>query len=71
MDWQEVSAPDPHRLTIRGQQVPYVVFDNYDDVTTPRGEELGKRLEGCLERLWESYSFKVINRVVDWDDYLN
>lgn len=58
VDWLDVSAGDPKRLHINGQVVPYVVFDNSDDVTTPRGEELGKRLQGCLERLWDSYSKK-------------
>ena len=58
VDWLDVSAGDPKRLHINGQVVPYVVFDNSDDVTTPRGEELGKRLQGCLERLWDTYSKK-------------
>lgn len=52
VDWQEVSASDSEYLTIAGQKVPYVVFDNHDDVTTPRGEALGARLEDCLQRLW-------------------
>ena len=50
-----------HGCDINGQKVPYVVFDNSDDVTTPRGEELGKRLQSCLERLWDSYH-EIINR---------
>jgi len=58
VDWREVSAPDPHWIPINGQKVPYVVFANNDDVTTPRGEELGKRLQSCLESLWEPYSIK-------------
>jgi hypothetical protein len=58
VDWLDVSAGDPKRLHINGQVVPYVVFDNSDDVTTPRGEELGKRLQSCLESLWDSYSKK-------------
>jgi hypothetical protein len=32
--------------------VPYVVFENEDDVTTARGEALGRRLEKVLGRLW-------------------
>lgn len=55
VDWQEVSAPDSQWLAIAGKKVPYVVFDNHDDVTTARGEELGARLEACLTRLWENY----------------
>jgi len=52
-DWEEFSAEDPEFITIQGIQVPYVVFENEDDVTTPRGPELGQRLEESLARLWE------------------
>ena len=55
VDWQEVSAPDSQWLSIAEKKVPYVVFDNRDDVTTARGEALGARLEACLTRLWENY----------------
>jgi hypothetical protein len=51
-DWSEVSKVDPHYLAIEGMRVPYVVFDNSDDVTTQRGEALGKRLEQALTDLW-------------------
>jgi len=55
VDWQQISAGDPDYLTIQGKKVPYVVFDNTDDVTTPRGEALGQRLESTLQKLWENY----------------
>ena len=55
VDWDEVSGGDPAYLTVRGYQVPYVVFDNSDDVTTERGEALGKRLEMVTQVLWERY----------------
>ncbi len=51
-DWEEVSAGDEEHLTIQGVRVPYVVFENEDDVTTGRGEALGRRLEETLGRLW-------------------
>jgi hypothetical protein len=54
-DWEEVSAADPEFITIRGEQVPYVVFDNEDDVTTERGDALGARLAETLGRLWQLY----------------
>ena len=54
-DWREVSQADPHYLSIEGMQVPYVVFDNADDVTTERGEALGIRLEPVLKNLWTLY----------------
>lgn len=54
-DWGQLSAGDPDFITIQDQRVPYVVFENEDDVTTPRGEALGKRLEEALGRLWQLY----------------
>jgi hypothetical protein len=54
-DWEEVSAVDPEFIPVQGQPVPYVVFENEDDVTTARGEALGERLEETLKRLWKLY----------------
>jgi hypothetical protein len=56
IDWPEVAAGDPEYLTIQGIRVPYVVFDNSDDVTTGRGQPLGQRLELTLRKLWPLYS---------------
>ena len=53
VDWETVSAPDPEFINIHGIRVPYVVFENADDVTTQRGEALGERLEEALGQLWE------------------
>jgi hypothetical protein len=33
-------------------RIPYVIFENEDDVTTARDEALGARLETVLDRLW-------------------
>ena len=55
-DWAEVSAASPTHLEIQGRKVPYAVFENEDDVTTGRGEELGPRLEETLSLLWERYT---------------
>ncbi|MEA5077029.1 MAG: hypothetical protein VB013_00535 [Anaerolineaceae bacterium] len=52
VDWAEVSAADPQYLNIQGVKVPFVVFDNADDVTSRGGEELGERLHTCLDKLW-------------------
>lgn len=54
-DWGQASAANPEFITIQGQAVPYVVFENEDDVTTGRGEALGHRLEETLGRLWRLY----------------
>jgi hypothetical protein len=51
-DWEEFSATDPEFVTVKGIRVPYVVFENEDDVTTARGEAFGRRLEEGLGRLW-------------------
>ncbi|NPV55081.1 MAG: hypothetical protein HPY76_00205 [Anaerolineae bacterium] len=55
VDWDELTQDDPHYLTIQGVRVPYVVFDNADDVTTAHGAALGERLERCLADLWGLY----------------
>ncbi len=54
-DWAEVTAADPHYLTMQGVRVPYVVFPNEDDVTSKGGDALGQRLETCLAELWKLY----------------
>jgi hypothetical protein len=54
-DFADFSAGDPRWLSVRGIRVPYVVFDNHDDVTTGMGEALGERLEARLGELWEGY----------------
>jgi hypothetical protein len=38
---------------VNGVRVPYAVMENEDDVTTGRGEPLGRRLEETMARLWE------------------
>ncbi len=55
VDWPEVTGGDPQSLVIQGIRVPYVVFDNSDDVTSARGEALGNRLEASLQKLWHLY----------------
>jgi hypothetical protein len=53
-DWNELSGGQMEgRLAIAGSSVPFVVFPNEDDVTTPGGEPLGRRLEDRLGRLWQ------------------
>jgi hypothetical protein len=60
-DWDDVPRADGSRpaggptdhLLVRGRALPAVVFENEDDVTTPRGDALGRRLEEALDRLWQ------------------
>lgn len=51
-DWQKLTAENPEYLSVKGIKVPYVVFENEPDLTTPGGEPLGKALEETLGRLW-------------------
>ena len=55
VDWDVVSAGASDHLMIQGVAVPFVVFENEDDVTTPRGAALGERLESVLTTLWQRY----------------
>jgi len=54
-DWHDIIRGQPEKLTIKGIDVPYVVFENADDVTTAQGPELGRRLEAALNTLWSRY----------------
>lgn len=59
IDWEEFrGSADSQYISIQGIQVPYVVFDNEDDVTTDRGPELGSRLEQTLLSLHERYRLR-------------
>jgi hypothetical protein len=54
-DWEELTENSPETLTINGYTVPFVVFDNADDVTTAQGPALGARLESVLDKLLDLY----------------
>jgi hypothetical protein len=54
-DFAAFSAGDPHYLSVRGLRVPYVVFENHDDVTTGKPGQLAGRLAARLGSLWELY----------------
>jgi len=51
-DWAEFSKPNAEFVKIRGMDVPYVIFENKDDVTTDTPALLADRLEEVLKRLW-------------------
>ena len=50
-DWDQLAA-GPRFLESGGRRVPYAVFENEDDLTTPGGEALGRRQEEVLAGLW-------------------
>jgi hypothetical protein len=52
-DWDEFTKEDPNFIQVNDHRIPYVVFENEDDVTTPRGNDMFDRLEDCLGRLWD------------------
>jgi hypothetical protein len=52
-DWANFSAADPRFLLVRSLRVPYVVFENEDDVTTHQPDLLAARLETVMGQLWE------------------
>ncbi|SRR6056297_1179065 len=57
IDWEEFRGGEASEyIEIKGIPVPYAVFKNEDDVTTPRGPELGERLEGVLNLLTQRYN---------------
>jgi len=51
-DWEYFSAADPELLHVGSTRLPYIVFENEDDVTTAGGEALLTRLEQAFGRLW-------------------
>ena len=51
-DWNDFAAANPKHLIVRGIHVPYVIFENEDDVTTKGGVALRDRLETILDKLW-------------------
>ena len=57
-DWHDIISYQPERIDIQGEEVPYAVFDNADDVTTAQSAALGQRLETTLETLWNRYTEK-------------
>lgn len=52
-DWRAFTSSDAQYLLTAGMKVPYVTFENEDDVTTPAGEPLLMRLEAAFSRLWD------------------
>lgn len=53
VDWNQVVQQDPEYIHIQGFEVPYVVFENHDDVTTEKGAALEERLTAALAQLWK------------------
>jgi hypothetical protein len=54
-DWDELTANQPDFLQIQGVSVPYIVFENEDDVTSQGDLKLSTRLEKSLRDLYSKY----------------
>jgi len=52
-DWAELAPDESGFLEVNNQRLPYVVFENEDDVTTDKPVLLADRLETALNRLWD------------------
>ena len=55
VDWEELTSNQKDFLQIQGVSVPYVVFENEDDVTSLGGEVLKARLRKTLKDLYYKY----------------
>ncbi|TFH03663.1 MAG: hypothetical protein E4H09_04850 [Spirochaetales bacterium] len=51
-DWEELASGSEGFIQVRDLRVPFAVFHNEDDVTTPGGEPLANRLADRLKRLF-------------------
>jgi hypothetical protein len=54
-DWDMFTADDPAYLHVGAQRIPYISFQNEDDVTTAGGEALLGRVETAFNQLWQLY----------------
>lgn len=52
-DWPELASRASGYLKIRSLEVPYTVFENEEDVTTGKPDQLARRLESALGTLWK------------------
>jgi len=54
-DWDEIIAGQSDNIQIQGIPVPYIIFENEDDVTSQGGEILSSRLQDRLSKLYQKY----------------
>jgi hypothetical protein len=57
-DWNELSAQNNEFIKIGSKLVPYSVFENEDDMTSGKDQELDKRLQDSLGKLWHNYIYQ-------------
>jgi hypothetical protein len=54
-DWEELTSNQPDTILIQDVPVPYLVFENEDDLTSRAGPELTTRLSETLSTLYNKY----------------
>jgi hypothetical protein len=54
-DWDQIITGQPDTIQIQGVPVPYIIFENEDDVTSQVGEVLSSRLHDRLSKLYQKY----------------
>ena len=54
-DWDKIITGQPDTIQIQGIPVPYIIFENEDDVTSQGGEVLASRLHDRLSKLYQKY----------------
>jgi hypothetical protein len=54
-DWREFCRAHPNLLTVKSYRVPYVNFENEDNITDNKPKLLEKRLGDNLSRLWDRW----------------
>lgn len=54
-DWNEIISDQPNAILIQGITVPYIIFENEDDVTSQGGAILSSRLHDRLSALYDRY----------------
>jgi len=55
VDWDDITAKQKDSLQIQGVSVPYLVFENEDDITTQGGKALDDKLQELLGDLHRKY----------------
>ena len=58
IDWNEIANENSGYLDIKNIKVPFVVFDNENDITSADDETLHKHLKSTLSDLWELYKLR-------------
>ena len=59
VDWDDIIAGQKEFIEIQGVSVPYVVFENENDLTSQGGKILGDQLKKSLGILFSRYRYRV------------